>query len=193
MNNRHKNNNTIDVSSRQICSLRLYSKDNKSLNTLTQNEKFSLFHPRKSSHIKLISNPNLKKMPSDIKEKIRINNSNKHNYQRSYNLPNSINEDVSIAYYQQIIKEKNKEIEELKKEITNMKIKMNISYIGSPNTSNKSNKRIRLRIFQGNQNGSIEMVNNSNTSKINIKNDLNNLKKRCQDILKIYQNGFSFK
>ena len=190
MNNRNKNIKTIDVSSRQICSLRLYSKDNKIFNTLTQNEKFTLFHPRKTSHIKLISNPTMKIIPSDIKEKIRLNNINKHNYQRSYILPNSINEDVSIAYYQQIIKEKNKEIEELKKEITNIKGRMNVSYIGK---LNKSNKRLRLRLFQDNQNRSIEMVNHNNNTKINIQNDLSNLKKRCQDILKMYENGFTSK
>ena len=67
---------------------------------------------------------------------------------------------------------------------------MNSFYIGNPNTSKK---RLKLRIFQNNQNGSIEVVNNSNTNKINIKNDLNNLKTRCQNILKIYQNGFSSK
>ena len=110
MNNKNKNINTIDVPSRQLCSLRLYSKVNKSLNILTQNEKFTLFYPRKSSHIKLMSNPNLKTIPHDIKDKIRLNNINKHNYQRSHNLPNSINEDVSIAYYQQIIKEKIKKL-----------------------------------------------------------------------------------
>ena len=38
MNNRNENINTIDVPSRQIYSLRLYSKDNKSLNTLPKNE-----------------------------------------------------------------------------------------------------------------------------------------------------------
>jgi hypothetical protein len=59
----------------------------------------------------------LKIIPPDIKDKIRLNNINKHNYQRSHNLPNSINKDISIAYYQQIIKEKNKEIEELKKKL----------------------------------------------------------------------------
>ena len=138
-----------------------------------------------------MSNPNMKIIPPDFKEKIRFNNINKHNYQINHNLPNSINEDISITYYQQIIKEKNKEIEELKKEITTIKGRMNSFYIGSPNTSNKSNKRIRLRIFQNNQNGSIEIVNDSNTNKINIQNELSNLKKKCQDILKIYENGFT--
>ena len=38
MNKRNKNIHTINVPSRQICSLRLYSKDNKSLNTLPKNE-----------------------------------------------------------------------------------------------------------------------------------------------------------
>ena len=53
---------------------------------------------------------------------------------------------------------------------------MNSFYIGNPNTSKK---RLKLRIFQNNQNGSIEMVNNSDTNKINIQNELSNLKKRC--------------
>ena len=190
MNNRNKNINTINISSRHICSLRLYSKDNKSFNTLTQNDKFTLFHPRKSSHVKLISTPTMKIMFSDIKEKMRLNNINKHNYQRSYILHNSLNEDFSITYYQNIIKEKNKVIEELKKEITNIKGRMNISYIGNVN---KSNKRLRLRIFQDGHNGSIETVNNSLNNKINIKNDLSNLKKRCQYVLKIYEKGFNSK
>ena len=41
-----------------------------------------------------MSNPNMKIIPPDFKEKIRFNNINKHNYQRSHNLPNSINENV---------------------------------------------------------------------------------------------------
>lgn len=196
MNNLNRNTHTIHISSIGNRTVRFSSKDKISLLTYTHKDKLSLLKSNKHSHLKLTSIPTIQMISPALKEKIRIN-INRHNSQRN-NVITLHKEEVSFNYYQRIIHEKDKEIEELKNEIKYYKGKMNKSYMNV-----NEDKKIKIKIFNDYYNGSndnicdyylstnsLRRINTVHNTKRNLQYELKGLYKRCKRVLNCCEEMF---